>query len=352
MLTGLPEQELLSHLSTLRDSELLYERGIYPQSTYIFKHALTKEVVYDSILTKKRKQLHEKIARAIEAIFGDNICDCYGVLANHCMACEDYEKGAEYARLAAKRLQKNGSFRDAIEYAKKSVNSWEKLHQTEANQKKLIDARTTLANYNLSMGFHRHAREAVEPILDLALALNYRRRLPAIYTAIGLYYLVIEENSHKGIVFIDKATTIAEEVADYPSLWLALHQSGNFLIAYSEFREAHKRLKQCLDFSLMANHPMGIAYSKGVIAMCYWFEGKMNPAYEFSQETLTLAKETGDAYITGMAHANYGTSCYFKGLFDESKNPSFRICFLHMKSRLPLVGVLWLISIWALCILT
>ena len=102
--TGLPEQELLSHLSTLRDSELLYERGIYPNSTYIFKHALTREVVYDSILTKKRKQIHEKIARAIEEIYGDNICDYYGVLANHCMACEDYEKGAEYARLEARKI--------------------------------------------------------------------------------------------------------------------------------------------------------------------------------------------------------------------------------------------------------
>jgi predicted ATPase len=135
--TGLQEQQLLANLSTLRDSELLYERGIYPNSTYIFKHALTREVVYDSILTKKRKQIHEKIARTIEEIFGDNICDCYGVLANHCMACEDYEKGAEYSRLEAKRYQKAASFRDAIEYAKKSVNSLEKLPQTEANQKKL-----------------------------------------------------------------------------------------------------------------------------------------------------------------------------------------------------------------------
>jgi hypothetical protein len=61
------------------------------------------------------------------------------------------------------------------------------------------------------LNFHRHAREAVEPILDLALALNYRRRLPAIYTAIGLYHFWVEEDSHKGLVLIDKATTIAEE---------------------------------------------------------------------------------------------------------------------------------------------
>jgi hypothetical protein len=53
--TGLLEQELLSHLSVLKDSELLYERGIYPETTYIFKHALTREVVYDSILTHRKK---------------------------------------------------------------------------------------------------------------------------------------------------------------------------------------------------------------------------------------------------------------------------------------------------------
>ena len=58
--TGLPEQDLLSRLSTLKDSELIYERGIYPNNTYVFKHALTREVVYDSILTKKRKDLHQK----------------------------------------------------------------------------------------------------------------------------------------------------------------------------------------------------------------------------------------------------------------------------------------------------
>ena len=57
--TGLSQDELLSTLSILKDSELIYERGIYPQSNYLFKHALTREVVYDSILVKKRKELHK-----------------------------------------------------------------------------------------------------------------------------------------------------------------------------------------------------------------------------------------------------------------------------------------------------
>ena len=104
--TDLSEQELLSNLSILKDSELLYERGIYPDSTYIFKHALTREVVYDSILTKKKKQIHEKIAATIEDIHKEDICYHYGVLAGHCLAAENYEKGAEYARLEAKRSKR------------------------------------------------------------------------------------------------------------------------------------------------------------------------------------------------------------------------------------------------------
>ena len=64
-LVNISQEELLSHLSVLKDSELLYERGIFPQSTYIFKHALTREVIYDAILTKRKKRLHEKIGNAI-----------------------------------------------------------------------------------------------------------------------------------------------------------------------------------------------------------------------------------------------------------------------------------------------
>jgi tetratricopeptide (TPR) repeat protein len=62
-ITGLTEQEqeFLSRLSVLKDSELLYERGIYPESSYVFKHALTQEVAYNSLLEKRKKEIHEGI---------------------------------------------------------------------------------------------------------------------------------------------------------------------------------------------------------------------------------------------------------------------------------------------------
>jgi len=330
--TGLPEQELLSNLSMLKDSELLYERGIYPGSTYIFRHALTREVVYDSILTKRRRQIHDKIAGTMEEIYREDICFHYSVLAGHCIAGENYEKGAEYSRLEAKRYQKSGLFKDAIEYAKKSVNSYEKLTQTEANQKKVIDTRIMLANYYSYLDYHSLAREAAEPILDLALELNYRKRLPAIYSAIGGHYLWIEEDSRKGLDFFDKAIKVAEEIGDYFSLAGALLVSGALLPFISEFKEAHKRLNQALDLSLLANSKRGIAFSKGCMSMCYIMEGKINLAYEFAHEVLMLAKETGDAAIKGMAYPFYISSCYLKGLFEEAKTYSLEYTSLYEKS--------------------
>ena len=212
------------------------------------------------------------------------------------------------------------------------MSSWEKLPQTETNQKKRIDARTMLAIYYLNMNIYLQAREAVEPILDLALALNYRKRLPAIYTVIGGSYLWVEEDSRKGLEFTNKAIKVAEEVADHLSLAAALLDSGAHLPFISEFKDAHKRLKQSLDLSLLANSQRGIAFSEGCISMCYIMEGKMNPAHEFAQETLRLAQETGDVWIKGMAYSFYIASCYFKGLFEEAKAHFFEYTSLYEKS--------------------
>jgi predicted ATPase len=139
--TDLPEKELMSNLSALKDSELLYERGIYPQSTYVFKHALTREVVYDSVLTKRRNKLHDEIGNAIEELYKDNIDEHYGVLAEHYIASENYEKGAEYLKLAASKARKRASFNDAIAYGEKRAACLEKLPRTEDVEKKIIDAK-------------------------------------------------------------------------------------------------------------------------------------------------------------------------------------------------------------------
>jgi class 3 adenylate cyclase/tetratricopeptide (TPR) repeat protein len=318
--TGLPEQELLSHLSTLRDSELLYERGIYPSSTYIFKHALTREVAYDSILTKKRKQIHAKIARTIEEIHGDDICDCYGVLANHCMASEDYEKSAEYSRLASRQAEKTASMNDAIAYANKRVTSLESLPRTDEVDKQIIDARTSLGIYMAQMHYFVEAKEAVDPIIDLAIRHDYKKRLCQLYTILGTYHGFAEENFPESFKTFEMALKISSEVKDVISSVLASSWFGNLLGWNCDFEKALKCYQRALDINVKANNLWGIAISKSNLAETgYYYAGKIDLAFQTTLDAVRIAEESGDIYSKPMPYTLHGLSCYGKGLLKEAE---------------------------------
>jgi len=312
---------LSSHLSVLKDSELLYERGIYPQSTYIFKHALTQEVVYDSILTKRKKRLHEEIGKGIEELYEQNIDEHYGILAEHFIESENYEKGAEYSKLAGKKAQEAGSFKEAIEYAEESVLCLERLPITRGTQKNIIDARTRLAGYNISLTHHVEAKEAVEPIANLALELNYQKRLPMIYTAMGTYSGWVEEDYSEAFRYLSEALKISEKTKDTISLYYANLFLGYTLSSNCEFEKGLECFRKSLDLGILANNLIAMSFAKSSMSTFHYiFHGKNDLAYEISKESLQMAQESGDIYLKGMAYSSYGISCYCKGLFDEAEN--------------------------------
>jgi class 3 adenylate cyclase/tetratricopeptide (TPR) repeat protein len=318
--TGLPEKELLSHLSVLKDSELLYERGIYPQSNYVFKHALTREVAYDSILAKRKKKLHEDIGNAIEVLYKDNLSEHYEILAEHFIRSENYEKGAEYSRLAGRRAEKKASFNDAIAYAKKRVTSLERLNQTEDVEKQIIDARTVLGLYIAQMNYFVEAKEAIDPIVDLAIKRDYKRRLCHIYTILGTYYWSGEENYPEAFKAFEEALKISDEGGDIVSLVLASSWFGYALGANCEFERAIKYLQRAIDINVAAKNFWGIAITKSNLAyFSHWYHGRIDLQFKTSNEGLQIAEESGDIYSKAIAYTSHGTSCYGKGLLEEAE---------------------------------
>jgi len=319
--TGFPEQELLSRLSALKDSELIYERGIYPESTYIFKHAISSEIVYDSILSKKKKRLHAKIGNVIEELYKGNIDEQYEVLSDHFIKSENYQKGAEYSKMAGRAARKKSAFKDAVSHTKKRVYCLEKLPQTDAVQKKRIDARTTLSNYYLNLNFHVEAMEAVTPIVDLALKMGYQKSLPQIFTASGTYHTYIEEDFPKGIEELKKVIEISKKTGDLFSLWLAYYYLGIGLSYECEFENGLKYFTKALDLSIAAKNEIGISVVKSALAsLNYAFQGKIDLAFEMSKETLNLAEESNDIFIKGTSLTFDGWVYYYKGLFDEAES--------------------------------
>jgi len=318
--TDIPEGELLSHLSVLRDSELLYERGIYPQSTHIFKHALTREVVYDSILSTRRKKLHADIGDAIEEIHRDNLDEHYAVLAEHYVAGENYEKGAEYCRLAERKAEKAASLNDAIAYSEERIDCLQKLPQVEDVQRKIVDARTALGLYYGQIGYHVEAKEAVAPIVDLALERGYRRRVSQIYGIMGAYNYVVEEDYPKAFKYLEDALKIAEELNDTLSLLMANFWSGWALSWSCEYERALHHWEKALEINVAANVLWGISMLKSNISVfVYGYRGRIDPGYHTSEEALGIAEESGDVFSEAVAYTCHGYSCYCKGFLQQAE---------------------------------
>ena len=320
IVTKLDERELIHHLSSLKDAELIYERGIYPESSFIFKHALTREVVYDSILTTKKKLLHEQIGNAIEKIHKENIIEHYGVLAEHFVLSTNYEKGATYSKLAAKRAQKSASYNDAIDYGNKRVACLEKLPQSEIVAKQLIDARVTLGLYYNQMSYLAKANKAVKPVVELASKIGYKRRISHINTIIGTYTFGVEGDYPRGIQYLEDALKIAEESGDWASLWASNHWLGHALAENCEFDKALYHLNQALEISKAANLTWSISIMKSCIAQTvHNSQGDAEKGYHASKEGLILAEESGDAISKAEAYVHHGVSCYLKGFSDKAE---------------------------------
>jgi class 3 adenylate cyclase/tetratricopeptide (TPR) repeat protein len=314
----LPENELLSRLSMLKDAEVIFERGIYPDSTYIFKHALIQEVVYDLILRRRKKELHNRIGLTIEQIYEDNLHEYYGVLAYHFINGEDYEKGAEYSKLAGKKAEKSVSLPDTIEYAKKRVNCIERLPQTDDQQQQLIDARTTLGLYYLQLNYYTEAKETVEPIVDLAIKLDYKSRLAQIYTIKGSYACHVLENFSEGISQIEQALKISEERNDivsfvFSSFWLSPALTFN-----CEFEKAYSHIEKALEINVSTNTMWGVSVMKSIICLINYWHGRIDHAYKASSEAKEIAEKSGDIFSKAVACTAHGISCYGKRFLEKA----------------------------------
>jgi class 3 adenylate cyclase/tetratricopeptide (TPR) repeat protein len=333
---GSPEQELLSNLSVLKDSELLYERGIYPQSNYVFKHALTREVIYDSILVKRKKKLHEEIGDAVEELYKGNLSEHFEVLSEHYFFSENYAKSADYLRLAGRKAEKAASFNDAIAHAKKRVTALERLTRTEDIEKQIIDARTALGLYYNQTNNYVLSKEAVEPVVDLAVKQGYRRRIAQIRTILGTYAYAVEEDFSRASDHLREAINDAEATGDLISLVIANHYMGHVLADNCEFERALYHLNKGLEINTMANVLWGISAHKSCIARTvYLFQGKVNLGFPMSLEGLQTAEESGDTYSKAEAHTSMGCAYLEKRQLKDAKKHLLEGCDLCERFQFP-----------------
>jgi class 3 adenylate cyclase len=101
-------------LRELRQVELVYEKSVFPEVAYTFKHALTQDVAYRSLLVQRRRELHAHIGAAIEDLYGDRLPEHYEILAHHFAMAEDWRRAFDYSVRAAEKAAAAFALRDAL----------------------------------------------------------------------------------------------------------------------------------------------------------------------------------------------------------------------------------------------
>ncbi|MGA9724258.1 MAG: adenylate/guanylate cyclase domain-containing protein, partial [Candidatus Binatus sp.] len=118
---GKRDDELAPILSNLQLAEFIYEQPAFPENEYTFKHALTQEVAYDSVLMERRRIIHERTASALEEMFAATLDDHLAELAHHYSRSANASKAIEYLRRAAEQAGIRSAYNDAIGYAREAL---------------------------------------------------------------------------------------------------------------------------------------------------------------------------------------------------------------------------------------
>ncbi len=130
-----PEEELYQLLSHLQGGEFVYEQPAFPEVEYVFKHALTQEVAYNSVLMERRRVLHERTAQAMERLYGDGLEEHYSDLAHHYSSSGNTEKAVEYLKLAGQQAVQRSANAEAIRYLTTALELLKTLPDTPERKK-------------------------------------------------------------------------------------------------------------------------------------------------------------------------------------------------------------------------
>jgi len=115
------EIQLDTHLSQLQRVDLVREKARLPELEYIFKHALTQEAAYNSLLHERRKVFHLKVGEALEELFPDRVDEFSGVMAYHFEVAEAHEKALDYLQHAGDQARLAYAHQEAIDFYERAL---------------------------------------------------------------------------------------------------------------------------------------------------------------------------------------------------------------------------------------
>jgi class 3 adenylate cyclase/tetratricopeptide (TPR) repeat protein len=289
----LQDEALRGGLDRLRAAEFLYETGLFPDLEYAFKHALTHEVTYGTLLQEQRKALHARIVGAVERLYADRLGEHGERLAHHAVGGELWEKAVGFLNEAGTRAMRRSALREAMVLFDQGLAALRHLPETRDTLERSVDLRVSLRSALMLLGELARVRETLQEAHTLATSLADERR-SAWVSVLLAHNFWLTGDPDRAIELNRAALATADILGDADLRFAAAYGGGPAHYQRGEYRRARDLLREAVG-SLEGHAPRVSPF--GAVTVLPWYLvwclaelGEFREAALKGDETLRVAE--------------------------------------------------------------
>jgi tetratricopeptide (TPR) repeat protein len=315
----IPAEELRHGLSRLQAVEFLYETSLFPDLEYMFKHALTYQVAYSSLLGDRRRTLHSGILDAMEIVYSDRLDQEVDRLAHHAFRGGVWRKALAYLRQAGVKAETRSAYREAVSCFENALTALEHLPQDREMLEHALDVRFDLRTSLFPLGRLERVLEYLEQADRLSEKLDDRVR-QAWVSVYMCHYRWVTGQSAKAYELGDRARSMEEPLKHFPLRVTVNYYLGLACLSVGDYLRAEKLLRENVD-SLqgdrirerfgVAGYPA--AMSRTYLAWALAERGEFDDGMANGRKGVQLAEELGHAWSLVTASWGYASVYIVKG---------------------------------------
>jgi len=246
--TGIAPPDLRQAVRQLRAAEFLYEKALFPETEYAFKHSMTREVAYASLVRERRVTLHARAARSLETLVEGRLDEHVERLADHAEKGRVWDKALDYLQRSGAKAYSLYANVDAARFFERALVVLQKLPETRETLEQAVDLRFELRNALLPLGETDRifrSLEEIEPVLG-ALGDKLRSARHAAFRC-NHHFLIGEQR--RAIEFGEGGLRLVRECGDRVVEGELLYRLGQSYNALGEYRQAIALLEKSLEFT-------------------------------------------------------------------------------------------------------
>jgi class 3 adenylate cyclase/tetratricopeptide (TPR) repeat protein len=284
-------------LAELHALEFIYEKTLFPDLEYVFKHALVQDVAYGSLLKPRRRALHELVGRAIEELYADRLDEHIAELAHHFAQGEVWPKAFEYARRAGDRARAIFANREAIHFYTQALEAAARMSPLpgDADLMAIHEARGAvwhlLSSYDQAVADFEAMQQAAARLGDRV------KEGEALCNQAGSHWWRFSE-AYKGLVekCAREAMVIAEETGDERILARGLYSLAMVDQKAGALREADTKLLRSVEICRRRSLTGPLVTDLTWLGAHAGWRAEYRPSIEYSREAAALAEASHDGF--------------------------------------------------------